>query len=135
MVKGATVCADPQKVKATNLKKLRGWFGMCNHLSHFVPGLGGNQINMRTLLKDKVVFLVSDEIREEFEETKKGKGENILLNSFSSQRRSFVVTDALPTFCCRMAVEASGSSRWCQLQSRLRKNNSVEFRRRSKHTT
>ena len=73
--------------KPTKLKELCGWFGMCNQLA-------GKQDKMRALLKKEVIFMVDEEMRREFEKTKKDIGANNLLNNFSVRRSTFLLTDA-----------------------------------------
>lgn len=64
-----TQYADPKKVEAitkfplpTCLKELRGWMGMCNQLNHYVPGLAGEQVTFRLLLKKDEPFIVTDKM-------------------------------------------------------------------------
>ena len=92
---------NPKKVEAvtefplpTTQKELRGWIGLCNHLNHYVPGLAGEQAELRKLLKNNVTFTVTEKILEEFEAAKKAMGNNILLNTFNVTRRTLVITDA-----------------------------------------
>ena len=77
----------------TTQKKLRGWMGLCNQLSHYVPGLAGEQAEFRKLLKKNVQFTVTGKMKE-FDSAKKEIGNNILLNSFDVTRRSLVITNA-----------------------------------------
>ena len=97
VVEGTTVFADPRKVKVitkfpepTNMKELRGWFGLTNQLQHYVPNLAGKQSMLRGLMTKGTIFWVDEAMQEEFEQSKR----DILLNIFCIKRATFVVTDA-----------------------------------------
>ena len=58
---------NPKKVEAvtqfplpTTQKELRGWMGLCNQLNQYVPGLAGEQAELRKLLKKNVTFTVRE---------------------------------------------------------------------------
>ena len=80
---------DPKKVEVMTKfpipptkKDLRSWMGLCNQLNHYVPGLAGEQAEIRKLMKKNVIFTVTEKMKQELEEAKLSKGNNILLNAF-----------------------------------------------------
>ena len=80
----------------SNQKEPRGWLGLCNQLSHYVPALSGEQSEFRKLLKKNVAFTVTEKMfkEEEFEAEKAAIWKNIILNAFDVTRRTLVITDA-----------------------------------------
>ena len=68
--------------------------GLCNQLTHHVPGLTGEQADFRKLLQKNVTFTVTEKMMEELKAAKEAMGRNILLNSFDVTRRTLVITDA-----------------------------------------
>ena len=92
---------DPKKMEAmtkfpipTAQKELRGWMGLCYQWNQFIPGLAGEQAEVRNLLKKNVTFTITENIMKEFEAAKTAMGNNIILNVLDVTKRSLVITDA-----------------------------------------
>ena len=51
--------------------------GLCNQLDHYVPGLAGEQVEFRKLLKKNVAFIVTAKMLEEFKAAKAAMGEKL----------------------------------------------------------
>ena len=72
IINGANQYPDPRKVKSvtqfplpTTQKELNGWMGLCNQISHYVPGLAGEQAEFRKLLKKNLQFTETDKMKEQ----------------------------------------------------------------------
>ena len=90
---GNTEYPEPKKVEAvtkfplpTTHRELGGWYGLCNQLNHYVPGLAGKQAEFSKLLKKNVQFTVTPRKEAEYGSANKAMGNSILLNSLMSPR-------------------------------------------------